>query len=628
MLTTRYDLAAVRRNLMPRDQWRPFPKASEREAWEALLASPLNRERRGLLVGQAEAVLGEPWPALPATTYMEFVRNGNRSRYEGPYFRRRRRLGSLVLAECLEFQGRFLDEIANGLWAISEEVSWSVPAHARNAPDPLPSADAEMVDLFAAETAMVVAETLYLVGDALREISPALVKRLERECIRRVIVPVETRNDFWWFSGGNNWTPWICSNVEGAAMYLLDDPDRLATLTYKMMETVDRFIGNYGPDGGCDEGPGYWGVAAGAMLLFLEELYSRSDGAISIYDDPLIVNMGRFIVDTHLSGPWYTNFADAPARLDLRRDVVYRYGERIGAELMKDAVLLAARDYDPGREVYPVLNQKANGGTLNHMLREMFWIPADAEPKNVPNDVLNWFPDLQVMVARESPVLGQGLVLAAKGGHNGESHNHNDLGNFIVMLDGQPAIIDIGVETYSRKTFSEERYTIWCIRASAHNVPLINGTEQIAGRDRRATAVTFSDDDGVTRLGMNLEGAYPEEAGIAAVRREFTFSRRCGASVTVEDEVTVGCSPLAVQVPLYTPWAVEERQPGLLAIGTTPRSLLLRFDPAVLRAAVEDVSIEDERLRSSWGTLLRRITLSFTADAAHGAYRLEFAAES
>ena len=102
---------------------------------------------------------------------MEFVRNGNRSRYETPYFKRRRRLGILVLAECWEGQGRFLDEIANGLWAISEEVSWSVPAHARNAPDPLPSADAEMVDLFAAQTAMIVARALYLVGEGWRSLA-------------------------------------------------------------------------------------------------------------------------------------------------------------------------------------------------------------------------------------------------------------------------------------------------------------------------------------------------------------------------------------------------------------------------------------------------------------------------
>lgn len=628
MLTTRYDLDTVRRSLLPLEEWRPFPQAADRDAWQALLASPLNRERRGFLVGQAEAFLGQPWPSLPATTYMEFVRNGNRSRYEQPYFARRRRLGMLVLAECFEAQGRFLDEIANGLWAISEEASWSVPAHARNAPDPLPNADAEMVDLFAAETAMVVAHALYLVGEGLGEISPALVRRLKKETIRRVIEPVETRDDFTWFSGFNNWTPWICSNVEGAAMRLIDDLDRLAALTHKLMATVDRFIGHYGPDGGCDEGPGYWGVAAGAMLRFLEHLYSRTNGALSVYDEPLIGNMGRFIVDTHLAGPWFTNFADAPARIDLRRDVVYRYGERIGSRLMQDAALLSARGYDAANEVYPVLHTRANGDIISPILGELFWMPADAEPQNVPNETLNWFPDLQVLVARESPTLGEGLVLAAKGGHNGESHNHNDLGQFILVLDGQPAIVDIGVETYTRKTFSDERYTIWCIRSSGHNVPLVNGHEQVAGADRRATHVTFSEEDGVTRLGMNLEGAYPEDAGIASIRREFAFCRNGAARVTVSDEVAVREGSTRVTIPLYTPWEVEEVAPGTLALGAAPRRLLVSFDPALLDVTVEDAPIEDARLQSSWGDLLRRITLVAESDDPRVAYRLEFAAEA
>ncbi len=628
MLTTRFGVETVRRSLTPRSEWKPFPRATDRDAWQALLASPLNRERRGFLVGHAEALLGEPWPVLPATTYMEFVRNGNRSRYETPYFKRRRRLGILVLAECWEAQGRFLDEIANGLWAISEEVSWSVPAHARNAPDPLPSADAEMVDLFAAETAMIVARTLYLVGEGLAGISPSLVRRMEKETIRRVIVPVETRDDFGWFSGFNNWTPWICSNVEGAAMHLLDDPDRLAALTFKMMETVDRFIGHYGPDGGCDEGPGYWGVAAGSMLRFLEHLYSRSNGALSIYDEPLVGNMGRFIVDTHLAGPWFTNFADAPARVGLRRDVVYRYGERIGSRLMQDAALLASRGYSAENEVYPVLSTQVNGDLISPILGELFWMPADAVPENVPNDTLNWFPDLQVLVARESPVLGEGLVLAAKGGHNGESHNHNDLGQFILVLDGQPAVVDIGVESYTRKTFSDQRYTIWCIRSSGHNVPLVNGHEQVAGRDRRATAVAMTEEAGVTYLDMNLEGAYPEEAGIASLRRAFAFFRDGGARVTVSDDVLVREGPVEVSVPLFTPWEVEEVAPGILALCAKPRRLLISFDPAVLTATVEDVPIEDERLRSSWGDLLRRITLTAAADGPDVAYRLEFAAEA
>ncbi len=38
-------------------------------------------------------------------------------------------LAKLVLGECMEGQGRFLDDILNGIWTICEETYWGVPAH-------------------------------------------------------------------------------------------------------------------------------------------------------------------------------------------------------------------------------------------------------------------------------------------------------------------------------------------------------------------------------------------------------------------------------------------------------------------------------------------------------------------
>ena len=68
-----------------------------------------------------------------------------------------------------------------------------------------------------------------------------------------------------------------------------------------------------------------------------------------------------------------------------------------------------------------------------------------------------------------------GLYVAAKGGHNGESHNHNDIGNFIVYADGEPEIIDVGNCVYTAKTFGAERYELMNTRSKNHNVPLIGG---------------------------------------------------------------------------------------------------------------------------------------------------------
>ncbi len=90
---------------------------------------------------------------------------------------------------------------------------------------------------------------------------------------------------------------------------------------------------------------------------------------------------------------------------------------------------------------------------------------------------------------RSSEGSAEGLYLAAQGGHNAESHNHNDVGNFIVYADGEPAIIDVGVETYTAKTFSAQRYEIWTMQSAYHNLPTVNGVMQGAGRQFEARDV-------------------------------------------------------------------------------------------------------------------------------------------
>ncbi|WP_259391711.1 heparinase II/III-family protein [Paenibacillus thiaminolyticus] len=119
------------------------------------------------------------------------------------------------------------------------------------------------------------------------------------------------------------------------------------------------------------------------------------------------------------------------------------------------------------------------------MLFDLFALPdmegPAAEPPALPLD--RWMPGVEVMVARER---GDGWFLAAKGGHNDESHNHNDIGSFIVYADQCPLWIDAGVGTYTAKTFSPERYSIWTMQSGYHNVPTVNGAEQAPGRTFRS----------------------------------------------------------------------------------------------------------------------------------------------
>ncbi len=162
MLTERFSAEDLK--IISIDEWTPYPTAADRAMWEALPA-----DLRAALIAQGEAALKIDWQPLLATRFLEYARVGNRSEYERENFGRRNKLIALALAECVEGDGRFVDEVANGVWLICEETYWGLPAHVamQRAGVDLPDAAEPTVDLFAAETAAALAYIDYLLADAL-----------------------------------------------------------------------------------------------------------------------------------------------------------------------------------------------------------------------------------------------------------------------------------------------------------------------------------------------------------------------------------------------------------------------------------------------------------------------------
>lgn len=112
-LAEQFPPAKLAQVLLPASDWRPFPACTDRTAWESLPANV-----KAHLIRRGEQALTNVFPPLPATLYLEYARVGNRSHFQKHYFDRREMLCALVLAECVEGKGRFLDAAANSLWAI------------------------------------------------------------------------------------------------------------------------------------------------------------------------------------------------------------------------------------------------------------------------------------------------------------------------------------------------------------------------------------------------------------------------------------------------------------------------------------------------------------------------------
>ena len=614
LLSGRFDTDELGKIILPADEWHPFPTANDHAAWQQLPA-----DVRQAYITEAEKLLKTEWQTPKASVFLDYARNGNRSRYEAISFGRREQLGKLVIAECIEEQGRFMDDIVNGIWTICEETYWGVPAHMgmQKKGAGLPDVTEPTVDLFAAETGMLMAWTFYLLKDQLNEVSPLVNERIRFEVKRRIIEVNLKRDDFGWMGLSpdltrrvNNWNPWICSNWLTAVLILEDNPEIRAQSVYKIMRCLDRFLNPYPKDGGCDEGPGYWNRAGASLFDCLELFYSASEGKINIFDQPLIQDIGKYIYRVYINGDYYINFADASAKMRPDPSLLCRYGKSIGDETM-----LGFAGFQAKRQNFGSGYIDGSFGYLGRVLSALFSLQELMDIKaGEPLIFDHFFPDLQVMLARSVQGSNKGLYIAAKGGHNDESHNHNDVGNFIVYADGFPAIIDVGVESYTSKTFSSRRYEIWTMQSAFHNLPTINNVMQHNGSEFKATEITYKADDKNVVFSLDLAKAYPVEAGVQSWKRTITINR--GESVVVRDKYNLDKITGDVFLSLMS-WA----QPMLMENGTIKLALaektegaagavFIFYDPNKFTETIEPIKIDDNRLRRAWGQNIYRIVLT------------------
>lgn len=523
--------------------YRPFPKACERDGYKAL--PEVAKEN---VIKHAEEYLGFSFYGIPATVFLEYSRIGNRIDFEEMNFKKRHALNALVMGECVEHKGRFLDDIINGIYSLCEESAWQLPAHNsynRGGPNfPLPDVTDPVIDLFAAETGALLACISYLLGAELDGVSPFIRKMIADNLRRRIYEPYMGRH-FWWMGNGDepicNWTVWCTQNILLAVF--LPEEDMISgaecalagsaslsefkvRVIKKACSSIDCFLKDYGEDGCCDEGPHYYRRSALCMMNATGILNAVTNGAFEkVCSENKIKNIVSYIFNVNASGRYYFNFADCSAILDRSGA-----GEFLAAKATGNRAMMqyAARDHALSLKE----NLPKNEDEINLFLRmqELFAeeemlsfasLMQDTDNSDAPSGHTDCFYEsVGLFIARD-----RHFALAVKAGDNDDSHNHNDTGSLILYRDGRPVLIDVGVETYSAKTFSKDRYSIWTMQSSYHNLPEINGVMQSAGAKYRAEDVTYSFSEKEAKISMDIAKAYPEEAGIDSYRREVVLKK-------------------------------------------------------------------------------------------------------
>lgn len=603
LLQKQADMNRLKEVLVLDRKWVTYPDYDDRAGWDAFLGAFKEEYiRRG------EKMLDYRWQVVRATDYLAFERTGDRKIMEAPFGANNNAIADLLMAELAEGKGRFIDQLVNGVFHTCEMTSWALSAHIIVQPTQraLPAYDYPVIDLTSGDLGGLLSWTYYFMHRSFDKIDPEIARRLRHELQTRILDPYVNNDSFWWMARNyngrmlNNWNPWCNSNVLMCFMLLEDDREKLAQGVYLTMESVDKFLNYIKADGACEEGPSYWGHAAGKTLDYLELLSAITGGKVDIFAESMVRNMGEYISRSYVGDGWVVNFADASARGGGDASLIYRFGKAVNSDELKGfAALMRKPSALPhnGRDIFRTLTSIAIDKELQQ-----------TAPMH-ENRPFTWYPETEFCYFSTK----EGLFLAAKGGYNDESHNHNDAGTCSVWMDQTPVLIDAGVGTYTRQTFSSERYSIWTMQSDYHNLPMINGVSEKYGKKYKATEVKA----GKSSFEANIATAYPEEAKAKRWIRSYQVKgRQARISDSFELEETV-----VPNVVNFMTWGeVEPSEKGRVSIRVGRVNAVLLYDAALFDLTVEPLELTDSRLSNVWGNTICRLSFKSKQQTKKGNY--------
>ena len=551
---------------------------------------------------RAEEAAAMQLPAIYATDWLRYSRTGDRAEYESRYFPRRRRLTDLVCG-ALAGEPGLEDAILDTIWAICEETAWQLPAHntyIRDTPSlEWPDPERPIVDLFAAETGGLLACASNVLG---KRLPGEAHRRVSREIERRILTPY-LHEHFWWMGNGEepmcNWTTWCTQNVLLCALMLPQTDEVRRAVIRRAAGSLDCFLKDYGEDGCCNEGAHYYNHAGLCLFGCLELLCAAAPGAFdSLWHEPKIRAIAAYIFRMHISGPYYVNFADCSPVIGRRGAREFCFARR--TENLPMAIF-AARDWKEGL-AHP--EPDADISRIN-LWYQMIEAAAAEDMLNAAQQSAPAAGDCFLSSAGVLRADRGSWQLAAKAGCNGDSHNHNDTGSVILYRDGRPVLIDLGVETYTQKTFSPQRYEIWTMQSAWHNLPTFDGVMQEAGAQYAASDVETRFEPQRVSMKMELAGAWPKDAGLDSFVRTLTLTED-GLKLHDACRGTYRSAFLSL---LTCDKPVPEEN-GL----SLPGLAGLRIETDAGAPEIDCVEITDARLRIAWPRFVYRIRIPFMSD--------------
>jgi len=481
--------------------------------------------------------------------YLAYIKIGNRSQSEKKYFQKRKQLVALGLYLQWQKDEKAMARFKSLIWDLCQDYSWALPAHLSIEKgvfiNPLTT-----VDLFAAETAQMLAEFLLIYED---QFDLLLINEINKQVQQRVLKPFD-ENKWPWEKLENNWSA-VCGSCVGITALILEkDPLKLGRILRRCNKALTYYFAGYGADGACVEGISYW-VYGFSYYRYFADLYDWVAGVPLLEQEkvPAIIEFPGYV---EWKPGHYVPFSDAAPNTQIPSGLLGNLG--IGVESV------TSFHFD---HCY----------RWAHLSRILWWSTPDQKRLSINNG--KYFEDAQWLVFRNEEI-----YFAAKGGHNNEPHNHNDVGHFVLSIQGELVLTDLGAGVYTADYFSEQRYLDPHTRSSWHSVPLINGKEQRSGFTGNAQVECASIQRNHCRFRLNIGKAYGLDTD---VWREFVLDAHERKLVLIDE----------VDAKQYQMNFISYERPKLLKQQVCWEHLTLDFAAGFYEVWVEELEIKNHLLQ-------------------------------
>lgn len=557
-----------------------YPGGDAEAFWSEIRSNPDYRADLAEITAEGERLLAAPAQELSYSTFSLFHTQGSRLEFEQIYFEKRRRLNTFALLSLLEPDSeRYHKALLDAIWSLCSELTWCLPAHVS-----LDKPVSAEIDLFQAETGFTLSEVRLLLGDRLPEM---LRSQIAEQVDARLFRPFLERGPYSWEEAKHNWAAVCAGSIGSAALLLLnreEDAGRLARILEKTERSMECYLQGFGKDGACLEGLDYWNYGFGYFIYYADLLLKRSGGQQDWFQREQVRSIAAFQQKCFLGRSTVANFSDALPHASVQLGLSHYLASKYGDVQVPPLSLRADYRDDPCSRWAPALRNLLWRGKCES---DKDWGPLDVYLEDAA-----W---LVSRVVTQAGVFG----FAAKGGHNDEPHNHNDLGQFMLAHEGEFFLSDLGCGEYTKEYFSDHsRYDYACNGAQGHAVPIIDGVLQAAGGSRRSQTQEVNLTATDSRLTIELASAYPLEE-LTSFTRSWSWHKSVLPRLLLRDEFHFTAVPGSLTerfVTLLPP--VIGAEGGLIILPGQQgqqgqMALELRYDAHLLRPEVSCETFRD-----------------------------------